>query len=468
MSDLGDRSLARHLRRELLARNSESQGLRNVLDNLSDEQLILRFRENQGSIGPVMMKARRREKGAAELISILIAALITMVLLSALIPSFIHSQQANNSLSAASVAQQIQQAEFAYQKSYGAVIPFQAVSGTSMGLTGSLAQPIGCANPMLLPGIIANQAPNGYAITFTPNILQASFSCASTAGGFAAPIGYQGFNLNLDPANTLQAKRHFFTCSGGTCDGLIHFNDSQPASASDPVFNVALSNGNAGGGGSGTNNNGVGSNLWGGVWGPSSQVATGEEFLRPIHIAGDSCSPASPDNPTVVGVFISLNGTASDPCQDLTNWFYTGTSTPVWNAAAIYRLSETVSSFGLSPHQAVAWGNFNNTLNGASTFRTLGITSTTPVANGGAFYIGLFVNGSISPISSGPNGTGSSGTSGYGSTYWYCAIQSEGTSCTVSSNSEMTINPGDSIVVGLNNPTGVPVSITNVTITLTN
>jgi hypothetical protein len=158
--------------------------------------------------------------------------------------------------------------------------------------------------------------------------------------------------LNLDPSNNLQAQRHFFTCTGGTCDGLVHFSQGRAANASDPIYSVTAAGSTSGGGSGGTGTGtGVGSNGVVTIYSASTSsnsIAIGSEILRPASIAGDSCKPVGSSG--FVGVFVSLTGVNDDPClpSSAADWFLSS-GTAVWAAAPPPSQSGQVSNITVMP-----------------------------------------------------------------------------------------------------------------------
>jgi type II secretory pathway pseudopilin PulG len=263
------------------------------------------------------MKQQRRnhsQRGDA-LISLLIAFAIMGVMLAAIAPALVRKTQNDNADSAASWAAGINAAEFQYQN-YGGYVPPQSLGGT-------FALPKACNNPMLVSGQIANQLPAGYASTFNPGVVIATFSCPS-----GPTVAYLGYQLSLDPSNRLQASRHFFSCTGSSCsnpanNGLIKFADGRPAIENDSTYAILAPSIQNGGGSSG--NNGTGTNVWGGTWANGS-YSTGIIVLAPTTYNGSTGS---------AGPYLSItsNGGANYPPSDPTDWLFLGGGAPNYTPA---------------------------------------------------------------------------------------------------------------------------------------
>lgn len=165
----------------------------------------------------------KNQKGMALLLEMLVIVAILSLFLATLVPSGIRAIQAQNENSAAGQLAQLSAAEFSMMQLYGIAVP-------PTELTGTLAQPINCANPMLASGVQVI-SPKGYSLTFTPgaSITPTVSSCGTVTGAVST------YSINLDPLNALGGIRHFYTDQ----TQVIRFNDTHTAGPSDPVYPVA-------------------------------------------------------------------------------------------------------------------------------------------------------------------------------------------------------------------------------------
>lgn len=182
----------------------------------------------------------KRERGSALLLELIVALAILSIILAAIIPAGIRLKQIESSNNAAKWLAEENAGEFSFAQSY-------QIYPAPSGLTGTLANPLSCSNPMLLSGQQV-QSPPGYAATWTPKAAKASGSCASVQG-------YAGYTVALDPISRLDGSRHFFSDSDDPAGPqLIHFAEGRPATITDPIFPAIASSLTviASGGGGGT------------------------------------------------------------------------------------------------------------------------------------------------------------------------------------------------------------------------
>ena len=232
-----------------------------MLDRWDDEALV-KADEEAHARRLERMRERRPQAGFAALISMLLAAAVMLILLAAFLPNSIRSAQVANNASAASWLAEVNTAEAQYAGAgYGGYVQPYALSGS---LQAQVAGVLPCANPMLLPGVIAGSAavpgaPTGYTLDFIHGAA-ATYTCT---GGPAA--AYQNYSITLAPVSKLRAGAiNFFTCVGTGCDGQVHYASGRTAVESDPVWTTNIAAAQAGSGsGTGTSS---GASLWYGVF----------------------------------------------------------------------------------------------------------------------------------------------------------------------------------------------------------
>jgi type II secretory pathway pseudopilin PulG len=170
-----------------------------------------------------MDKRRRSEGGFISLIGVLVTMACVLIMAAALLPSIFKMQQVTNERGAAQFLSTLNQTELVSATAYQQYFAPQS-------LTGSLALPISCSNPLLLTGQMA-QAPEGYVENFTGS--------GTPSAPCSGVTGYTSFSVALDPISTLAASRHFLLSSS---DGVIHFSEGRPATIADPIFAVSQIN----------------------------------------------------------------------------------------------------------------------------------------------------------------------------------------------------------------------------------
>jgi hypothetical protein len=284
----------------------------------------------------IRTRQQRNEKGVAELVSMLVAAGILLVLASVMIPSIVEAKRVSTEVAAAEALNQIGAISTTYSHEYGAYVAPQYLTGTLP----TTAVPASCSNAFLLNAAQV-QAPEGYTMAFT-GTPQTGWSCAGV------PAGYSSYSILLQPTNSLFAQRSFEMAQ----DGILHFSDEGPATPSSPVYSITAANGvvTLGGTGAGTSNssgNGTGIVQ---TWNPTSSVQVGQEFLESAtDPLGGHCAPASNG---LVGPFIALSSTSSDPCQNPSNWFYAGPGSLTYSLPCGGVQTGTISSLQINPTQA--------------------------------------------------------------------------------------------------------------------
>ena len=170
-----------------------------------------------------MRQRENKQSGMTMLIEMLIVLAIIAIGFAVTVPSILRIHQVQNENAAAEELAQIGAAEFSMMQLYGVAV-------APPNLTGTLALPLACNNPMLASGAQI-QPPNGYGLIFTPGAAAtSSVSACSTIAGF------QTYSIALDPTNVLSAGRHFLAGS----DQIIHFADGRPATSTDPIYLVAV------------------------------------------------------------------------------------------------------------------------------------------------------------------------------------------------------------------------------------
>lgn len=315
--------LADRIRQDLVRRNPypamlEALGNR---DRWTDSRLVQEDEVHHAytltsEFQSAVQKARqaRAQAGFTALLSMLLAAAVMLILLATFLPNSIRSAQVANNASAASWLAQVNTAEAQYAGAgYGGYVQPYALSGS---LQAQVAGVLPCANPMLLPGVIAGSAaapgaPTGYTLDFI-NGAAAKYTCT---GGPAA--AYQNYSITLTPISKLRAGAiNFFTCVGTGCDGQVHYASGRTAVESDPVWTTNIAAAQAGSGsGTGTSS---GASLWYGVFSPTV-----------TYPAGAMVTYAPGGSGTEPSLYINGTGNAVQgeaPSQDSFNWFPASTS----------------------------------------------------------------------------------------------------------------------------------------------
>jgi hypothetical protein len=275
-----------------------------------------------------------KDKGFAELAALLVGCAVLLILASVMIPSLVEAKRVSTEVAAAAELNQIATMEKTYSQ-YGAYVNPQFLTGTLP----TPAVPLSCSNSFLMTGGQIEQ-PDGYTMNFvgTPT----TFNCPGVAAGYSA------YSITLVPTNPLFAQRSFFVDQ----TGVVRFNDDGTATASSPTYSITSSNGvvTVGSSGLGGNSPSSGSATVQ-FWNSSSVPQTGQEYLRPASLSGDTCGPTAAGQ-TWVGVFVSVTGVNDDPCQNVfgggSDWLYSGVGVVTYTPAQIAcnsPLSDFVSTF---------------------------------------------------------------------------------------------------------------------------
>jgi type IV pilus assembly protein PilA len=156
----------------------------------------------------------KRKQGGFSLIELLIVVAIILVIAAIAIPNLLVARMSANEASAVQSLRTIQSAETAYATTY-----------PSLGFSATLAELGGpgsaCAasstQACLIDTILASGTKSGYIITWLGDGLTPSVS----------------YTVNADPISRgSSGRRSFFT----NYPGVIRFNDTAPASVSDPTI----------------------------------------------------------------------------------------------------------------------------------------------------------------------------------------------------------------------------------------
>jgi type IV pilus assembly protein PilA len=156
----------------------------------------------------------KRKQGGFSLIELLIVVAIILVIAAIAIPNLLVARMSANEASAVQSLRTIQSAETAYATTY----PNLGFSATLAELGGpSSACSASSAQACLIDSILASGTKSGYVITWLGDGLTPSVS----------------YTVNADPAaRGSSGRRSFFT----NYPGVIRFNDTAPASVSDPTI----------------------------------------------------------------------------------------------------------------------------------------------------------------------------------------------------------------------------------------
>lgn len=155
----------------------------------------------------------KRKQGGFSLIELLIVVAIILIIAAIAIPSLLTSRMSANEASAVQSMRTIQSAETAYSTTY----PDVGFSATlaDLGSGGGASCTASSTQACLIDEVLASGTKSGYVITWTGDGLTPSVS----------------YTLNADPsARGSSGRRSFFS----NYPGVIRFNDTVPATASDP------------------------------------------------------------------------------------------------------------------------------------------------------------------------------------------------------------------------------------------
>ena len=156
---------------------------------------------------------KKRKQSGFSLIELLIVVAIILIIAAIAIPNLIASRMSANEASAVQSLRTIQSAETAYATTYASV----GFSATLADLSDGSTNPCVATTTQacLIDSVLASGRKSGYTITWTGDGLTPS----------------SAYNLNADPdVRGGSGRRSFFT----NYPGVIRFNDSGPATITDP------------------------------------------------------------------------------------------------------------------------------------------------------------------------------------------------------------------------------------------
>jgi prepilin-type N-terminal cleavage/methylation domain-containing protein len=158
---------------------------------------------------------KQRKQSGFSLIELLIVVAIILIIASIAIPNLLAARMSANESSAVESLRTLQSAETAYATTYPAV----GYSTTLLQLSGSGSSPCMAtsAQACLIDAVLASGVKSGYQITWNGD-------------GLTPSVAYA---INADPlARGSSGRRSFYT----DYPGVIRYNNSAPASGSDPTI----------------------------------------------------------------------------------------------------------------------------------------------------------------------------------------------------------------------------------------
>jgi type IV pilus assembly protein PilA len=165
---------------------------------------------------------RSKKQEGFSLIELLIVVAIILIIAAIAIPNLLRSRMAANEASAVGSIRTLNTAAVTYSTTYGNGFP---PTLASMGPVAGGGNAATCDNADLVDSVLAAGQKSGYNIAYTgANPIAAAAPNCGTAG-------FNTYTITADPVTRgTTGQRSFFTDQSG----VIRFNATQPAAATDP------------------------------------------------------------------------------------------------------------------------------------------------------------------------------------------------------------------------------------------
>jgi len=175
------------------------------------------FHDHQGA---TVMRTRKQE--GFSLIELLIVVAIILIIAAIAIPNLMRSRMAANEASAVGSLRTLNTSAVTYSSTYGNGFP---PSLAAMGPPAGGGNNATCDNSNLLDNVLSGGAKTGYKFTYT------GANALAAAAPNCANAGFNTYTINADPLTRgTTGQRSFYTDQSG----VIRFNATQPAAATDP------------------------------------------------------------------------------------------------------------------------------------------------------------------------------------------------------------------------------------------